>query len=164
MVKDVEKTISEDVAQNSEAYIDGVYVVLGNNRYNLVKKGRHQADQIVNLTRWIAKHGTKIAGALAGTDGKITIGTIGESLDKLAEGLTTDSLLDLFVIATGCTQKNADDYFDVDLLIECAGTVYNNQTAIKRLVERFFSRTNSTPNTEESFTPSEVLTDGQTTQ
>lgn len=141
-----------------------VYIEVGNNKYPLVKKGRAQAEQVVSLTRWISKYGmeafSQIQASAEEVQGKERSGI--EFILAAIGSLNADAILDLFVVVTGCTPAEAEEYFDVAQLIDAVTLVYQKQPAIRRVVERFFSPQQSEESTEESSMTSEQPMDGQT--
>lgn len=134
-------------------------VIVGESEYPIVKKGRAQARQVAALGQWLSKYGNQMLDDFLNTDAvnapQMIIGIVG--------GLTEDSLLDLYMVVTGCSPEEADEYFDIAQLIDTAIAVYEQQPSVKKLVDRFFSDANST-DMEELPTTSEQPTDGQTTK
>lgn len=139
-------------------------VEVGGKTYQVVKTGRAHAEQVVLLTKWIKKHGVPAATALqqSGLTDKATNNI--EFLLGAIDVLTADALIDLFVVATGCSQEEAEIYFDVATLIDAVIAVYQHTPAIQRLLDRFFLVSGTEEKQEESSTTSEEPTDGQTTK
>lgn len=140
-----------------------VTIKVGDSVYSVVKSGREQAKQVARLTKWLSKYGITAINSVKGktVDGNDTAQTI-EVMLELFGALSEDALLELFGLVTGCTQDEAEKYFDVADLIDAVVIVYEEQPSIRRLVERFFSVPASTKTSEESSTTSEPPTDGQT--
>jgi hypothetical protein len=147
-----DEIVSKEVAE---------YVVdVGGKEFQVIKTGRAQARQVVQLTRWVAEHGYRAARNIKDTSGK-TSGV--EFLAKFVEALDENAMIDLFTALIGCEKEDSELYFDVAILVDAAIAIYTKQPAVQRLVERFFSTDNSSITTEESSTMSEEPTDGPTT-
>lgn len=123
---------------------------VGGKQYELVKTGRAQADQVIQLTRWITKHGSKAVAAFSGEQINSSSGL--SFLGNLVASLDGDALIDLFVTVVGCEKEDAEIYFDVAILIESVMIVYEKQPTIKRLVDRFFSNSNLKDSMEDTST------------
>jgi len=107
-------------------------VLVGAVEYDLVKKGRAQAEQVGLLSKWLSVYGgaIKVDGALEN----------GLDLVKAITGaLSADALLALFVVVTGCTPAEAEEHFDVGILLDSVIIIYENQEHIKKVLSRFFS-------------------------
>lgn len=133
-------------------------IKVGNSIYPVIKTGREQAKQVLRLTKWLRKYGMSAMDALqgrAGHDGDMTTSQSFDMILEIIESLSEDALLDLFQVVTGCTNEEADRYFDVADLVDTVITLYNEQPSIQRLVQRFFSVPNSTESSEELPTTSE---------
>jgi len=142
-----------------------VTVTVGEKQYAVIKTGRAQARQVLQLTRWIGKHGSKAFGAFRNDDEfKIDNATGLDFIQRFAEALDEDALIDLFQLLVGCSMEEAETYFDVATLIEVVIAVYNGQPAVGRLIDRFFSPSNSNNSTDAPSTTSESPTDGPTTK
>jgi hypothetical protein len=139
-------------------------VVVNEKEYQVIKTGRAQAEQVVQLTRWISKHGVKAIKSMQSADGSVTFGDNTELLGKVADALTTDALIDLFQLLIGCSKEDAELFFDISVLVDVAVEVYNRQTAVRKLVGRFFSGINSGADSGASSTTSEQPTDIPTTK
>lgn len=132
------------------------FVVVGDNEYPIIKTGRAQARQVLHLTRWIGKHGSRAFSTFRGDDDQQIDTNNGITfLQRFVEALDEDGLVDLFQVLVGCTQEEAEVYFDIGTLIDVAITVYKGQPAVGRLIDRFFSNSNSNNTTESSPTTSE---------
>lgn len=121
------------------------YVVVGGNKYAIVKEGRAQAEQVLNVTRWISNHGVPALKRIQGENGNLDTTNGLEFIGKLLNVLTVDAVIDLFVAVVGCTKEEGELYFDVAVLIDTLVAVYERQPSVRRLIERFFS----TPDSEE---------------
>lgn len=133
--------------------------VIEGQEFNVVKRGRAQAEQVAMLGLWLSKHGKSIFDVVnaSGSDSGIAI------FMGVIEALTPDALIDLFVVEFGCSEEFADEYFDIALLIDGAVALYDNSDTVRNLVSRFFSGSTSPKTTKNPPTPSDVPTDGQTT-
>jgi len=128
------------------------FVVVGGVEYPVVKTGRAQARQVAGLMSWLSKYGSNALGKIE-TDG---IGSGLEFILGFIGGLDEDALVDLFILAIGCTKEVAEVDFDVAILVEAVMAIYEQQPAIKKLLDRFFSSSSSTKGTgTESSTKSE---------
>lgn len=137
-------------------------IVVGNSEYPLVKKGRAQAEQVEELLGWLGKHGGKLFDGLTNEDGEVELSTsIVTLIEDVANVITADALLELYEVVTGCTEEEAEEYFDIAQLIDVTVEVVEQQDSFKKVVDRFFSKRSSTPATEEPFTKSEEPMDGQ---
>lgn len=132
---------------------ENVFEINGVN-YSVVKKGRAQARQVAELARWLAIYGTSAYRKLQQSGDIAEMGGI-ELMALALGGLDEDALCELFSMVFGCPIDVANEHFDVALLIDGIVALYNNQPAIKRLVERFFSVSKPTSTSDDSSTPSE---------
>lgn len=129
------------------------YVTVGGEKYAIIKTGRAQAEQVLLLTKWVSKHGLP---ALEGVSDDIDADNGLLFITELVEHLTADALIDLFVVLVGCSEEDAEIYFDISILVDVAFEVYNRQPALRRIIERFFSAPSSEETEEdESSTTSE---------
>lgn len=126
------------------------FVLVGEKEYPIVKRGRAQARQVAALSQWLSQYGNRILDDFLKTEAV----NVPQAVIAIVGGLTEDSLIDLYVVVTGCTPEEADEYFDVADLIDTAIAIYEQQPSVKKLVDRFFSDDNSTA-TEELPTTSE---------
>jgi hypothetical protein len=145
----------------------GSMIEVGGKEYQVVKTGRAQAEQVLGLSRWIARHGIVVLKKIRNDKKEIVIDE-GQGIDflvQIVENLSADALIDLFEVLVGCSKEDAEVYFDVATLIDVAITVYDEQPSVRRLAERFFSAPNSpeAPVSDESSMASEHPMDGQTT-
>jgi len=132
---------------------------LGGERYPVVKTGRAQARQVLQLTKWASKHGYRAARSIQPGGSQMT-GL--EFILRMIDELDEDALMDLFTAVIGCDPAVSEAYFDIAVLIDAAILTYNNQPALQRLIDRFFSVPNSSGSTEERSTTSDQPMDGQT--
>lgn len=138
-------------------------VEVGGNKYQVIKTGRAQAEQVLLISRWISKHGIKAIQSLQAENQKLEISNSFDFLDKVIEALSADALVDLFIAVVGCSKEDGELYFDIAILIDVLVQTYERQPTVRRLVERFFSTPDSEGgNSGESSTTSEPPTDGQT--
>jgi len=136
------------------------YVEVCGEQFKVVKTGRAQAEQVVLLGRWLSTYGAKVVTKALPEDGDIEKAGVGSIVSNIIENLSADALLDLFVVVIGCSPEQAEECFDIAVLIDAAMEVYEKSPAVKRLIQRFFSPQPSTPSTEESSTTSEEPTAG----
>jgi hypothetical protein len=121
------------------------FVEVGGKKYVVIKMGRAQAEQVLAISRWISAHGFKVM-SVAGAQGQsIQADNAFEFLSKIIDLLTADALIDLFVALVGCPKEDAEIYFDIGILVDVILMVYEEQPAVRRLIDRFFS----TPVSEE---------------
>lgn len=124
--------------------------------YNLIKTGRAQAEQVLQLTRWIYTHGKKASKAFDVSSTGFDDAPSGIAfLGELISNLDADAVIDLFTLVIGCPKEVSETHFDVSILVDSVILVYENQPALKRLLERFFSGGNSKDSTEDNSTISE---------
>lgn len=140
------------------------YVDVGGKQYKVVKTGREHAEQVVLLTRWLGIYGPHLLEGLQTTEDEgIEGGGLG-MITQILANVTSDALIDLFQVLTGCSQKDAEKYFDIGILVEVAMDMYENQPGIRRLIDRFFSTDESIEYMEDSSTKLEESTDTPTTK
>lgn len=114
-------------------------VTVGEKEYELDKKGRSQAEQISNLISWLAKYGDNIAEEITDREGNVEVPTnTAQVLIVLNKVVSADALIDLFVVVTGCSEKEADEYFDIVSLIDGVVAVLS-QDRYAKVINRFFS-------------------------
>lgn len=131
------------------------FVEVGGKQYRVIKAGRAQAEQVLGLTRWISKHGSKAMKSVNSGDKEKTASGGIEFLTRFIDALDADALIDLFTVLVGCPPEDSEVYFDVAILVDVVIEVYNRNTSLRRLVDRFFSSGNSEEPTEDLSTPSE---------
>jgi len=126
-----------------------ILVMVGEKQYSLVKRGRKQAEQVAQLTGWLTKYGQTFIDVLTNAEGEIEFGTIGDMIMKLAGVVSADALIDLYVLVTGCSKSEADEWFDVAQLIDITVELFEKQESFKKVLNRFFSKKQGTDSTEE---------------
>jgi len=120
-------------------------VMVGVKEYNLYKTGAAQARQVSNLLNWLGKYGAKLADTLSSTtineDGQeqveVNISNTWEFLGNIGELATEDALIDLFVVATGCSLKEAEEYFNILTLVDAVQGLLSQDVYLK-VFNRFF--------------------------
>jgi hypothetical protein len=128
-------------------------VKIGESEYQVIKTGRAQAAQVLQITRWASKHGVKAFKTLQANQVDTANGI--EFLGMFIDALDVDALIDLFQALTGCTKEEAELYFDISVLLDVLFDVYERQPAVKRVLDRFFSISSSPTVSDESSTTSE---------
>ena len=123
-------------------------IEVGGKEFELVKTGREQAEQVIQLGKWINTYGLPAISQLTNEEGEITFSGGFELLGDIIDVLTADALIDLFVVVIGCPKNFANKHFDVSVLIDAIAMVYEKQPSIGRVLSRFFSPVSS----EESIT------------
>jgi hypothetical protein len=140
------------------------FVEVGEVQYRVVKTGRAQAEQVLLITKWITRYGMPaIQEMQKEKSGTLEFNSGLDFISGVLDHLTADALIDLFQALVGCPKEDAEVYFDISILIDVLIRVYNENTAIQRVLERFFSIQDSTPSTEDISTPSGAPTDTATT-
>jgi hypothetical protein len=138
-------------------------IIVGSSEYPLVKKGRAQAEQVEELLQWLGRYGGKFFDAMTNEEGEVEISTsLPVLIGDIANIVTADALIELYVVVTGCTEEEAEEHFDVAQLIDVTVVVFEKQKSFKKVVNRFFSKRSSTNPMEELSTKSEKPMDGQT--
>lgn len=120
-------------------------VLVGEKEYVVVKTGRAQAEQVLNVSKWIATHGMAAVSNMEQGGKDIQSETGLEFLWEVINSLTPDALIDMFIVVTGCTKEEAELYFDISVLVDAVVLIYEKQPAVRRLIERFFSTPASAP-------------------
>lgn len=110
--------------------------------YKVIKTGRAQAEQTVLIAKWLSKYGLPAIEKL-NEDGKVRADGGLDFINQLVDGLSADALIDLFTAVVGCPPEISETHFDVAVLLDTVMEVYNNQPAVRRLIERFFSTPDS---------------------
>jgi hypothetical protein len=129
--------------ENRQMEAEVKMVEVGGKQYPVVKTGRAQAEQVVQVTRWISRHGVKAVEGLQSESGEVSFDSYLSLFGMIIERLTADALIDLFVTLVGCTKAEAEEHFDVATLLDAAFIVYEEQPAVRRLLTRFFSQSSS---------------------
>ena len=115
-------------------------VVLGDVEYPMIKVGRAQAQQIVDISRWLGRYGAKVFESSSDEKGNVSFGNISDILTKVTDVLSADALIELFQVATGCSVSEAETYFDVGILVDTVVTMFDKNPAFRRVLDRFFSK------------------------
>ena len=139
-------------------------IEVGGQEFELVKTGRNQAEQVVQIGQWLSLYGLAALKELADEEGNIHIEDGIVMIGTILEQLSADALIDLFSLIIGCPKSFAEKHFDVGILLDAVMTVYESQAAFQRVISRFFSQTTSTNDSEESSTKLELPMDGMTTE
>lgn len=135
-------------------------IEVGGQDFELVKTGRNQAEQVVQIGQWLSLYGLAALQELADEEGNIKIENGVEMIGTILQQLSADALIDLFSLIIGCPKSFAEKHFDIAILIDALMLVYESQSSFQRVISRFFSPTTSTNDSEESSTKLELPTDG----
>ena len=114
-------------------------VVVGDKEYELIKKGLAQAEQVTNLSKWLATYGLPIFEELSDGDDDTTNT---ELFKAVLNNLSTDALIQLFVLVIGCSKRVAEQEFDIGILVDSILIIWEEQPGLRNLVNRFFSTQN----------------------
>jgi hypothetical protein len=120
--------------------------------FDLVKTGRDQAEQVIQLGKWVNTYGVPALQGMMNDEGEISFSSAFDLLGDVLETLTADALVDLYVLVLGCSKQFANKHFDIGTLIEALALVYESQPSIGRVLSRFFSLVSSEESTEEPST------------
>ena len=144
--------------------IEGSVVVFPNgSEYPLVASGRLQSRQVTRLTKWIAKYGVPVLESFRDESLESASGL--QFIFDFMQAIDEDAMLEAFKAVIGCTDEEAELYFDFAVLVEAIEIIYNEQPTVKRLISRFFSvQSTESEGEDKSSTQSEPPTDGQTTK
>jgi hypothetical protein len=123
-------------------YVQDDVLIIEGREYQLVTRGRQQARQVAGLTKWASRYGAGVYDELQSQ------GTSGEEggiqfLLNIIGMLNDDALIDLFQALSGCTTEEAELYFDAATLIEAGIVVYEKHPTVRKLLDRFFSTSDS---------------------
>lgn len=124
---------------------------IGESKYNVVKKGREQATQVARLGQWLSMYG--VNAYRNADEGNVLNGI--ELISAVLSALSPDALIELFILVFGCTQDEANEHFDAALLIDGVTAIYEGSPTLMKVVNRFFSSSNSDVTESVSSTPSE---------
>lgn len=141
-------------------------VIVDGKEFDVVKTGIAQAEQVLDIGRWLAKFGGPVFDAAKDEDEEIKVEDITGIFDMVGRALnvlTPEALVDLFALAIGCSKKFSREQFDIAILIEALQIIWDQQPAFRRVVERFFSSQDSSEQKESNSTLSEEPTGGATT-
>ncbi len=135
-VKETEviEEVQEEVLENTAT------IMVGEKEYNLEKHGMEQAQQVSSILNWLGKYGSSIATKVMDDDGNVTLGEGGifQLLGVVGEVATPDALVELFVVVTGCSKKEAKEHFNISTLIDGIEVLLGQEEYVK-VVNRFFS-------------------------
>ena len=120
--------------------------------FDLVKTGRDQAEQVIQLGKWVNTYGVPALQGMMDDEGEISFSSGFDLLGDVLQTLTADALIDLYVLILGCSKQFANKHFDIGTLIEALALVYDAQPSIGRVLSRFFSLVSSEETTEEPST------------
>jgi len=134
---------------------ESIKFAVAEKEFELVKTGREQAEQVIQLGKWINEYGVPALQRMTNEEGEITFAGGFDLLSSILQSLTVDALIDLYILIFGCNKKFADQHFDIGTLIEALTVVYNAQPSIGKVISRFFSQATSENVTEEPSMTSE---------
>lgn len=120
--------------------------------FGLVKTGRDQAEQVIQLGKWVNTYGVPALQGMMNDEGEISFSSGFDLLGDVLQTLTVDALVDLYVLILGCSKQFANKHFDIGILVESLALVYESQPSIGRVLSRFFSLVSSEETTEEPST------------
>lgn len=123
--------------------------------FKIVKKGREQAAQVIDVAKWLKNYGLVALQDMAGEEGEVKVESGADFISNIIDNLSPDALIDLYSILLGSSKKFAEENFDIGDLIEAGSLIYENQPSFRRLIERFFSTSTSETSSEESSMKSE---------
>lgn len=126
-----------------------IMVTVGEKEYPLIKRGRAQAEQVSQLLNWLSVYGSDFFASVTDSEGNISLGSIPEIITKLAGVVNTNALMELYMLVTGCSMEEADEYFDIAQMIDVAIELFEKQPSFKKVINRFFSRKPSIEDTAE---------------
>jgi hypothetical protein len=132
---------------NENGKKSGVFTINGE-EFTVVKRGRAQAEQVVNASTWLTRYGKDMYDKVSDSESASGL----EIFMSIVESLSADALIDMFVVVFGCDKAFADEHFDVAMLIEGVVALYDGSNSVKELVSRFFSNSASKATTESSST------------
>lgn len=131
---------------------DNTKVTIGGKEYELIKTGYDQAVQISALGNWLGNYGLPVLDKLGKDGGEFGADSNSQLFSAILVSLTPEALVTLFDVIIGCGLKDSKQYFDITVLIESIEVVWDRQVALRNLVNRFFSSTDSTSLPEETST------------
>jgi hypothetical protein len=135
-------------------------VEIAGKQFELVKKGREQAEQVIQLGKWVNEYGVPALASMMNEEGEISFVSGFDLLGDILQNISVDALIDLYVVVIGCTKGFANKNFDIAVLIDTLAQVYDAQPSLGKVLSRFFSQGTSDEITEEPSTTSEQPTDG----
>lgn len=137
--KEVEELLEE--AEGTEEQEEEILttVTVGDKEYDLDKTGRSQAEQISNIIGWLSQYGNNISEEITDEEGNISLSRNPfEVLAMMNKILSTDAMIELFVVVIGCTEEEAEEHFDIITLIDGVQAVLQ-QERYRKVITRFFS-------------------------
>lgn len=126
-----------EAVEEEESLLESVMV--GDKEYFLFKTGAAQAKQVSDLLNWIGEYGDRLASVLV-TDEANPASALGSTwalVAAIGKISSQEALLDLFVVVTGCSDKEADEFFSINTLIDGA-QVLLSQEEYAKVLNRFF--------------------------
>lgn len=137
--------MSEETVEVEERYFE-----VGGTKYKAIKTGFAQAEQVSGVARWLGKHGKEIFSNVQqqGKDGEAPTQEL-ELVLAAFEVVSPQALVSLFDIVVGCGPEKAKKYFDIEILIDGVMAFFE-QPSIRRVIDRFFTTSESSDQTEES--------------
>lgn len=124
---------------------EGKVIFETGSEYELITRGKKQAIQIVSLSRWLSKYGGKFLAELQNineeNEGK-SVNLMG-NLSVIFDIVSVDALMEAFVLVTNCTADEAEEEFDIAVLIDAGMEIINGNPSFRNVVERFFSEPES---------------------
>ena len=116
-----------------------ISVFVGEKEYFFEKKGIDEAEQVSAILGWLGKYGAKLTEEFSDDEGNLSIGgDVFSFLGALGKLATPQALIDLFVVAIGCSRKEAEEYFDIGVLVDGV-EILLAQEKYAKIVNRFFS-------------------------
>jgi hypothetical protein len=119
---------------------------IGKRRVRIKKIGRAQAEQIVDLNRWLKEHIAPLAEAIKSASGEMTNAVGLEVLTSMMGQLTVEAQIDLAKVVLGNKdEKGADlgdeffnEFYDIDWVLSGLETAGRSASA-QRLITAFFT-------------------------
>ena len=125
---------------------------IGAQEFNVVKQGYAQAQQVAAVGNWLSIYGSTAARRLF-VDGTDLANKDGFDIAAgVLSAIDADALVELFSLVFGCPLEAAKESFEIELLLDGVTAVYENQPAVKRLLNRFFLPKGSSASMGESST------------
>lgn len=114
---------------------------LGEERIELLQRGRAQLDQIGKLRDWLgiwARPLLEGAGKSKKDDDAEKVG-----IDMILQLLDPEALLELGCVLIMRDEPFVEEHFDIGWVLDVAGKIIKHQPAIRRLTQGFFGRLGS---------------------
>jgi len=135
LIEEVEKEIEEEVPSLPQS------VMVGDKEYFLFKKGVGQAKQVSDLLNWLGAYGEKLVGVFSNeSGGDITVESLGSPwaiITSIGSIVSEAALIDLFIVVTGCSKKEANEHFSINTLIDGVQVLFSQEEYAK-VLNRFF--------------------------